>query len=158
MKISTVIISGLILLATSMAAGKIAPPQLKQTETKPSALNEKKLLEELTGVKATDETLATKKMKKAPLPVQHFMAGQKAAEQKNYILAIKHFNTVLKKYPQSSQVRPALLAKAKIYNEMGLQSQSQHNMKMAQARGVKKQTSKSTTQALKNSGKVKAIK
>lgn len=101
---------------------------------KSSALSEKNLMEELTGKKqpAVANTTQMQNLKKAPLSVQHFMAGQRAVEQKNYILAIKHFNTVIKKYPLSAQVKPALVAKAKVYQEMGLQQQAQRNLKLAQ--------------------------
>ncbi len=99
--------------------------------SKSSALSEKNLVEELTGKKASTE-LSASELRKAPLSVQHYVAGQRAAGQKNYILAIKHFNTVIQKYPRSQQVASSLLAKAQIYKEMGLQPQAERNLKLAQ--------------------------
>ncbi|MFZ3230310.1 MAG: hypothetical protein WA160_08905 [Pseudobdellovibrio sp.] len=132
-----------IVLTGSVSFAKVVIPN--QSAVKSSALNEKALIEELTGKKeaATAASVEVQNkvkqanLRQAPLPVQHFYAGEKAAAAKNYILAIKHFNTVIKNYPLSTQVKPALLAKAKIYQEMGLKNQSEHNIKLAQLKTVK---------------------
>lgn len=113
-----------------------------QNAMKSSALSDQKLMEELTGKKdpaaqTNAAAIQMQNLKKAPLSIQHYYAGLKAVEQKNYILAIKHFNTVIKKYPLSGQVKPALLAKAKVYQEMGLQNQAQRNLKLAQLKTTK---------------------
>ena len=124
---------------------------------KSSALSEKSLTEELTGKKSVTQISPATNLKKAPLPVQHYFAGQRAAEQKNYIMAIKHYNTVLKKYPRSNQVKLALLAKAKVYKEMGLQTQAVHNLQMAQQKVPMKRAA-ATSQAAKTVEKTKSIK
>ncbi|MBC7421325.1 MAG: outer membrane protein assembly factor BamD [Bdellovibrio sp.] len=109
----------------------------------PSVTSDQKIMQELTG-KIDQAAISKEQLRKQPLSVQHFYAGQKAAEQKNYIVAIKHYNTVIKNYPRSAQVKPALLAKAKVYNEMGLTEPAQLNMRLAQIKkvNVKSQTAK----------------
>lgn len=97
---------------------------------------DQKIMQELTGQKNAPELSA--KDQKLPLSTQHFLAGQKAALNKNYIVAIKHFNTVIKKYPASKDYQSALVAKSKIYQEMGLSEPAQLNLKMAQAKAVSK--------------------
>lgn len=88
--------------------------------------NDKKWLQDLTGKPVvqipTREELLTK-----PLSTQHYYAGLRELETKQYINAIKHFNTVLKKYPRSAEVKWAFAAKAKVYNEMGLAEPAQLN-------------------------------
>ncbi len=129
---------------------------------KSSALSEMSLTEELTGKKVLTPSAKAAQLKKAPLPLQHYAAGKNAATKKNYILAIKHFNTILKKYPQSAQVKAALLAKANVYKEMGLQPQAMHNLRIAQQNTQQNQQPKSQTvkinQALKTTDKAKVIK
>lgn len=130
-----------IILTGSVSFAKIPAAPVSTQTTKSSALSDKSLMEELTGKKqvVTPTAQAQAQMnnlKKAPLSVQHYYAGQKAVEQKNYILAIKHFNTVIKNYPLSAQVKPALVAKAKVYQEMGLQKQAQRNMQLAKLNTV----------------------
>ncbi|MBC7743327.1 MAG: hypothetical protein H7061_14105 [Bdellovibrionaceae bacterium] len=105
--------------------------RIQRASIKSPVNNEKRIMEELTGQeRATGPAAAD--LKNAPLPTRHFYAGQRAALQKNYIMAIKHFNTVIKKYPNSNQVKPALLAKAQVYKEMGLAEPAQLNMTLAQ--------------------------
>ena len=108
-----------------------------------SAPNDAQLLEELTGKKATvaasgvaPKAVAVlaqhqKLMLQSPSQL-HLNSGYQAYLQKDYILALKHYNTVLAKYPQSSEVRLTYMAKAKLYNEMGLAEQAQRNYKLAQ--------------------------
>ncbi len=123
----------LLLLNSSVAFAEVNHVIQKNQNMKNSALSDEALTEELTGRKESLQ-ISSSDLKKSPLPVQHFIAGQKAAASKNYILAIKHFNTVIQNYPQSNQVRPALLAKASVYKEMGLQPQAERNFKLAQVK------------------------
>lgn len=120
-----------LLFSGSISFAKITSRMPFRGEEKSSALSEKTLIEELTGKKSLVPSKVSH-FKKGPLPLQHFMAGQQAAAQKNYILAIKHFNTVIQKYPQSGEVIKALVAKAQVYTAMGLKSQAQRNLKLAQ--------------------------
>lgn len=140
------------LLTGSVSFAKVNSNQMHSNKMA-TALSEKALVEELTGKKVVSEkqprAIQNVDLKKAPLSVQHLIAGQNAAAQKNYILAIKHLNTVIKKYPQSAQVQPALIEKANIYKEMGLQDQAQHNLKLAElktAKNVKPSTAMATSQ------------
>ena len=149
-----VLFAGIFSLST-IAFAKVNSKDIL-TNRKASVLTEKSLIEELTGKKNNQQNVSAKKLKNAPLPVQHYLAGKKAAQDKNYILAIKHFNSVLKKYPQSAQVSSTLVAKAKVYQEMGLMPQAAHNMRIAQ---LKAKSAKSKTGiATKSVEKTKAIK
>ncbi len=158
MKMKFSVIAGIVILISFNSNAKINVATTKPNSRKPAALSEKSLVEELTGKKDFAATLSSSNLKKAPLPVQHYVAGKKAAEQKNYILAIKHFNTILKKYPQSAQVKPTLVAKAKIYQEMGLKSQAIHNLQMAQQKNQFSAQVVKSKQALKALEKPKVIK
>ncbi len=91
--------------------------------------DEQKLIEELTGKSQVAQV--EKKSKTIPLSERHFFAGLDAFKNKNYILALKHYNTVIIKYSSSKDVKNAYLAKAKLYNEMGLQDQADLNTKLA---------------------------
>ena len=136
---------GVSTFATTLtsSAKKAAVQPTMDLNSRSKILSDKNLMEELTG-KKTSSIPAAKDLRKAPLPVQHYFAGQRAATEKNYILAIKHFNTVIQKYPQSAQAPNALIAKAQIYKEMGLQPQAERNLKLAQIQ--KKAFSKSLAQ------------
>ena len=89
-----------------------------------------KLLEELTG-KSTAPAAPVVKAKPIEFSKRHLDAGIYAYKSKNYILALKHYNTVIVKYPKSAEVKSAFLAKAKLYREMGLAEQSNLNLRRA---------------------------
>lgn len=91
----------------------------------------KNIYEELTG-KKSKVPYTDAQLRKLPLSAQHYYAGVRAAEAKNYILAIKQYNTVIKKYPSSKEVKSALLAKASLYKEMGLREPASLNIRLAQ--------------------------
>lgn len=99
-----------------------------------------KLLEELTGTTTrnqpkneTRNSNLNKLDNAATLPMskRHLNAGFKAFTNKNYILALKHYNTVIIKYAKSDDVKEAYLAKAQLYSEIGLNEQAQLNTKLA---------------------------
>lgn len=102
-----------------------------------AAVNKKsediKLLEELTGKSAAPAApaLPVAQAKPVELSKRHLDAGIFAYKAKNYILALKHYNTVIVKFPKSAEVKSAFLAKAKLYREMGLQEQSELNLRRA---------------------------
>ena len=100
-----------------------------------SVTSDQKIMQELTG-KNSQEVMSKSKLKAMPLSFQHLYAGKQAAAQKNYIKSIKHYNTVIKKYPRSSEVKQALIAKSQVYKEMGLAEPAQLNMRMAQKKNV----------------------
>lgn len=107
-----------------------------------SKANEKaKLLEELTGKKAAPvaaevgaPVAAQPAIAAAPVAVsrKHLNAGFQAYTKKDYITALKHYNTIVVKHAKSPEVKSAYLAKAKLYQEMGLIEQAQYNVKLAQ--------------------------
>lgn len=158
--ISTLVFTGCV-NAQKKASAKPAQSKLAQSKSGAgfqskdlsSPTSDQNIMNELTG-KNISTGLTKAQLKKMPLAAQHLAAGQKAAVQKNYIMAIKHYNTVIKKYPRSAQVKPALVAKSKVYKEMGLTEPAQLNMKLAQ----RKPTFSSKKQVVKNQSSQKTIK
>ncbi|MEK6628800.1 MAG: hypothetical protein AABY53_09250 [Bdellovibrionota bacterium] len=84
-----------------------------------------KLIQELTG--RSPNSVAKALPKSAAISERHLQAGINAFRLKNYIRALKHFNTVIVKHSKSKEVRSAYLAKAKLYKEMGLMEQAEQN-------------------------------
>lgn len=100
---------------------------------------DEKLIEELTGGSSLNKTnLQKSTLKKMSEPEKHLFAGLDAFGNKNYIQALKHYNAVIAKFPKSKEVRFAYIAKAKLYNEMGLPVQANLNSRMAVKLGEKK--------------------
>lgn len=91
-----------------------------------------KLMEELSGQKKSmPVAVKTAKPAVSTISEKHLFAGLDAFKVKNYILALKHYNTVILKHSKSKEVKSAYLAKSKLYAEMGLQDQSVHNLQKA---------------------------
>ena len=66
-------------------------------------------------------------------PAQKGLAlAREAKNEKNYILAIKRYNFILKYFSKTSEARQALLDKSQIYKDMGLEEQAQYNKTRAQ--------------------------
>lgn len=121
-----------LVLTLVVSISKSATPTTAQIKQN----SQTQLLEELTGRKA----IAIKELSAMPIKNKvvanaklHLNAGFQAFTKKDYILALKHYNTVIAKYPKAAEVRLTYLAKAKLYNEMGLAEQSQRNLKIAQS-------------------------
>lgn len=99
---------------------------------------DQKLIEELTGRTHTPAVAIPKQsIKKMTLAEKHLFAGLDAFSKKDYILALKNYNTVISKFPKTKEVRFAYIAKAKLYNEMGLQEQAKLNSRIAVKLGEK---------------------
>ena len=133
--VSTFLMTLVSVSAFATPANKVAGQTPYGPNSKSNPLSEKNLMAELTGKKVLNIPAAGD-IKKAPLAVQHFYAGQRAAAQKNYILAIKHYNTVIQKYPKAPEAARSLAAKAQVYQEMGLQPQAERNLKLAQIQKI----------------------
>lgn len=100
------------------------------------ALNSEKdkLIEELTGVSATQKSFIDINIKAAnsnTIEGRYLSAGLTALKTKNYVLALKYFNTIILKYSKSPEVKTAYLSKAHLYKEMGLPAQASLNSKLA---------------------------
>lgn len=110
----------------------------KQTE-------QQKLLEELTGKKPV-APVAVKKpaatVDNRPLSRKLLDAGFHAFTKKDYISALKYYNTIIVKYPKSTEYQLAYLGKSKLYNEMGLVDQARLNLQIANEIGKKTQVTK----------------
>ncbi len=74
-------------------------------------------------------------------PAQKGLAlAREAKDEKNYILAIKRYNFILKYFAKSPEARQALLDKSQIYKDMGLEEQAQYNKSRAQKMVVANKT------------------
>jgi hypothetical protein len=93
----------------------------KQPASNP-ALAQKTIYEELTGKKG----LSAKQM-----PARVLDMARDARWKRDYVTALKRYNTIIVKYPKSKEVRQAYLDKAALYKEMGLLQQSKYNSEKA---------------------------
>jgi hypothetical protein len=91
---------------------------------------QEKLWKELTGTSAIE---AKKPVAEASLSSRHLEAGRQAALKKDYITALKHYNTVIVRFQHSPEVSAAYQAKSELYQEMGLADQAALNSKLAEA-------------------------
>ena len=91
---------------------------------------EEKLIEELTGKKVVVAAPVTVAVEK-PMSRKLLDAGFFAYTKKEYISALKYYNTIIVKYPASKELRLAYLGKAKLYTEMGLDEQAKLNLNIA---------------------------
>ncbi len=110
-------------VSTKSPATKIAKKvdTVKQPAVNP-ALGQKSIYEELTGKKRVSA-------KKAPTRILEL--ARDAKWKRDYVTALKRYNTIIVKYPKSKEVRQAYLDKAALYREMGLLQQSKYNMEKA---------------------------
>ncbi len=90
---------------------------------------EEKLMEELTGKKVVVAKPAAVIVK--PMSRKLLDAGFQAFTKKDFITALKYYNTIIVKYPKSNEIRLAYLGKVKLYTEMGLTEQAQLNLNIA---------------------------
>lgn len=96
-------------------------PVTKQSASNP-ALTQKTIYEELTGHKGLSAKQA---------PARILEMARDAKWKRDYVTALKRYNTIIVKYPKSREVRQAYLDKAALYKEMGLLEQSKYNMQKA---------------------------
>lgn len=96
-------------------------PVTKQPASNP-ALAQKTIYEELTGQKGLSG-------KQAPARILEMARDVKW--KRDYVTALKRYNTIIVKFPKSKEVRQAYLDKAALYKEMGLLEQSKYNMQKA---------------------------
>lgn len=116
-------------------------------EMRSNPLSRQSLFEELTGQKIVAQT--------APAKILQF--AREARYDKNYALAIKRYNILIKKYPKSKEIQAVYYDKSSMYTEMGLHEQARYNLRLAQnfkpssslAKQVKK-LQKQTAQNLKS--------
>lgn len=106
----------------------------------PKQTEHQKLLEELTGKKTAPPVAAKKTVPvvdNRPLPRKLLDAGFHAFTKKDYIGALKYYNTIIVKHPKSNELQLAYLAKSKLYSEMGLIDQARLNLQIANEIGKK---------------------
>lgn len=114
-------------LSTSTSAKKeamIKNAKLQQVQNQSQdkiLLGQKSLYEELTG----------EKIRVSPAQKALELARQ-SKNNKNYIQALKRYNTIIVRFPRTPQAKQAYLDKAVLYKEMGLNEQAQLNLKKAQ--------------------------
>lgn len=101
---------------------------------------QQKLLEELTGKKTVAPVAAQKPsavVDNRPISRKLLDAGFHAYTKKDYIGALKYYNTIIVKYPKSNEIHLAYLGKSKMYSEMGLIDQAKLNLQIANEIGKK---------------------
>jgi len=109
-------------VSTKSSATKIAKiVTVKQPAANP-ALGQKSIYEELTGKKGLSSKQA---------PTRILEMARDAKWKRDYVTALKRYNTIVVKYPKSKEARQAYLDKAALYREMGLLQQSKYNMEKA---------------------------
>lgn len=96
---------------------------------------DEKLMEELSGKSSNKPAAVLQQKTTASISERHLSAGLNAFKSKNYILALKHYNTVIIKHSKSKEVKSAFLSKAKLYAEMGLEEQAERNLRLANQLG-----------------------
>ena len=84
-------------------------------------LSRASIYQELTGQKIDSQQAGQKLIKMAEL----------AQVEKNYILALKRYNTVIARFSNSKLAQAAYFGKADLYKKMGLAQQSQYNLRVA---------------------------
>ena len=85
-------------------------------------------IEKLTGVRAQ---VADASVLKTPSAKALVMARE-SRDQKNYILAIKRYNYIIKNFSGHKEFALALLDKSALYQKMGFEKPAAYNLKRAQ--------------------------
>jgi hypothetical protein len=130
MKFSLLIILSSLFFLGCQTGGKTSrePMMKKNNVSKPvkveanKVLTQKSIYEELTGKKG----LTSKQMPRRILEL-----ARDAKWRRDYVTALKRYNTLIVKYPKSAEVKEAYLDKAALYKEMGLMPQSKFNLQKA---------------------------
>jgi hypothetical protein len=117
-----------VIFLTAILVGQMAfsaiPTKINNTKT-PAATNQKELYQQLTG-RTTTAKLPVKVVASAE---KALMLARESRDSKNYILAIKRYNFILKYYSKTTQAKLALIDKSMLYKEMGLPEQAAYNQK-----------------------------
>lgn len=131
-------------LSFVFAEGLLAAVNDAVTTTKMAPTEQQKLMEELTGKKALVAPKPAVQLNPAqPEVSRHLLdAGFFAFTKKDYISALKHYNTIIVKYPKSKELHLAYLAKSKLYSQMGLTDQARLNLQIANQIGQRNQLAK----------------
>lgn len=90
------------------------------------AVNQTDLYHQLTGRNKVNSKLAPKIVASAE---KALTLARQSRDSKNYILAIKRYNFILKYFSKSAQAKLALIDKSMMYKEMGLPEQAAYNQK-----------------------------
>ncbi len=84
-------------------------------------------IEKLTGVR----TLNTKESIQS-ISEKALMLARKSRDEKNYVLAIKRYNYIIKNFSTTPEYVTALFDKSAIYKKMGFEQPAVYNFKKAQ--------------------------
>lgn len=94
-----------------------------------ASTSDEKIREELTGVKRpTVQQIAMT----TSLASRYLSAGREAFEKKDFLEAIKHYNSALLSRATPVESRSIYLAKAELYSAMHLPEQAQRNIQLAE--------------------------
>lgn len=120
------------------------------TENVFSALPPKNVLPTIDAKSALEKLTGVSSVQKKLLPEERALQlARESRDQKNYVLAIKRYNYILKNFSKTKQATLALMDKSAIYNKMGFEKPAAYNMKKA------KMISAVNTQLQKNNGSTK---
>lgn len=129
------LVAAISLSPMAFAAVPKASKISSQNSLKPNA-HEQSLYEQLAGQPASSAKAqgANVKAKKIAASATKALAlAKQSRHEKNYILAIKRYNFILKYYPRTPQAKAALMDKASMYKEMGLNDPYVYNQKKVSA-------------------------
>ena len=117
----------IVMMTVTQMAFSAIPHKSKniQQNTLAPTPHEQALYEQLAGKNATTQVSnkVTASADKA------LLLARQSRTEKNYILAIKRYNFILKYYPKTQQAKLALIDKVSLYKEMNLAEPAQHNQK-----------------------------
>ncbi len=117
----------IVMMTVTQMAFSAIPNKSKNTQQHsltPTA-REQALYEQLAGKNATPQVSSkvTASAEKA------LNLARQSRTEKNYILAIKRYNFILKYYPKTQQAKLALVDKVSLYKEMNLSEPANYNQK-----------------------------
>ncbi len=117
----------IVMMTVTQMAFSALPSKLKNNQRNSLAPNahEQSLYEQLAGKNATP-TVANKVTASADKALS---LARQSRRDRNYILAIKRYNFIMKYYPKTKQSQLALTDKVSLYKEMNLTEPATYNQK-----------------------------
>ncbi len=122
-----------VVFACPLAMAAVPEKLKKPTSLSPkSAIQSQQLYEQLAGKPPAGSRAKASKVgnpKVLASATKALTLARQSRTEKNYILAIKRYNFILKYYSKTPQAKIALADKASLYKEMGLSEQAAYNQK-----------------------------
>ncbi len=97
-----------------------------------AAIPNKRVLPTSEAKTALEKLTGQSVIKQASKPADRALQmARESRDQKNYVLAIKRYNYIIKNFAKTKQAEAALLDKSLIYKKMGFSKPSEYNLKKA---------------------------